>query len=148
MPAPFSGPAITLPPTTAAQRRPRQGRGAPPRPAPDADSSPTSPARPATFDDRRWPVVQPVPWHRRNDPLMTDGTARLMANLPDADKRDLYFWYYATQVMHNQPGMDWEVWNRRIRNLLVQSQDARGLCNGQLGPRTPLTRSLGCKAAG
>ena len=73
----------------------------------------------------------------RNDPLMTDGTARLMAKLPDAGRRDLYFWYYATQVMHNQPGTDWDAWNRRIRNLLVQSQERDGCAAGSWDPQRP-----------
>ena len=74
---------------------------------------------------------------QRNDPLMTDGTARLMANLPDESRRDLYFWYYATQVMHNQPGTDWDAWNRRIRNLLVASQERAGCAAGSWDPRRP-----------
>jgi hypothetical protein len=74
---------------------------------------------------------------RRNDPLMADGTARLMANLPDDSRRDLYFWYYATQVMHNQPGIDWDKWNRRIRNLLVESQAREGCAAGSWDPQHP-----------
>jgi hypothetical protein len=74
---------------------------------------------------------------RRDDALMTDGTARLMAALPDEDRRDLYFWYYATQVMHNQPGTDWDVWNRRIRNLLVASQERSECATGSWDPQRP-----------
>jgi hypothetical protein len=74
---------------------------------------------------------------RRSDPLMVAGTARLMANLPDAAHRDLYYWYYATQVMHNQPGTEWDVWNRRIRNLLVECQDREGCAAGSWDPQHP-----------
>ena len=35
---------------------------------------------------------------------MVEGTAFLMQNLPDTGARNIYYWYYATQVMHNQPG--------------------------------------------
>jgi hypothetical protein len=28
---------------------------------------------------------------------------------------DLYYWYYASQVTHNQPGPDWDAWNRKMR---------------------------------
>ena len=38
----------------------------------------------------------------RTDPAMMEGTAMLMGNQADAGSRNLYYWYYATQVMHNQ----------------------------------------------
>ena len=54
----------------------------------------------------------------RTDPAMVEGTALLMQNLPDPDVRNMYYWYYATQVMHNQPGPDWDTWNRKMRRTL------------------------------
>ena len=83
----------------------------------------------------------------RDDPVISDGTAYLMANLPEASRPDLYYWYYATQVLHNQPGPEWDVWNRRVRDLLVESA-ARWLRRRSLGPAAPPPDPWGRKAAG
>ena len=56
------------------------------------------------------------------DPRMIEGTKFLMANLPNATHGKVYYWYYATQVMHNQPGPEWDKWNRQQRTLLIKSQ--------------------------
>lgn len=41
-------------------------------------------------------------------------------------KTDLYFDYYATQVMHHHGGQWWEPWNLTMRDHLVESQAKRG----------------------
>lgn len=38
----------------------------------------------------------------------------------------LYFYYYATQVMHHYGGPGWEKWNEWMREYLVQSQGMNG----------------------
>ena len=38
---------------------------------------------------------------KRTDRLMVEGVRHLMANQPDAAAQNVYYWYYATQVMHN-----------------------------------------------
>ena len=35
---------------------------------------------------------------------------------------DMYYNYYATQVMHHYGGPEWERWNRRMRDYLIQTQ--------------------------
>lgn len=39
---------------------------------------------------------------------------------------DLYFDYYATQVMHHYGGPDWLEWNTKMRDYLVRTQAATG----------------------
>ena len=39
------------------------------------------------------------------------------------EKPNLYFLFYATQVMHHFGGKEWEDWNRRTRDLLIDLQD-------------------------
>ncbi len=73
----------------------------------------------------------------RTDPAMIEGTAYLMKNPPDAGERNVYYWYYATQVMHNQPGPDWDDWNRKIRKILIDSQVKDGCAAGSWDPKTP-----------
>ncbi len=45
-------------------------------------------------------------------------------------KNDIYFNYYATQVMHHWQGSDWKRWNDRMRDYLVQTQSNQGHENG------------------
>ncbi|MEN6458316.1 MAG: prenyltransferase/squalene oxidase repeat-containing protein [Thermoguttaceae bacterium] len=66
----------------------------------------------------------------RNNPAMVEGTAFLMQNLPDPERPNLYYWYYATMTMHNQPGKDWDTWNRKIRRLLIDTQSREGCAAG------------------
>jgi hypothetical protein len=42
----------------------------------------------------------------------------------------LYFYYYATQVMHHYGGAPWEEWNEFMRDHLVSTQDRSGSENG------------------
>ena len=72
---------------------------------------------------------------KRHSPLLSGGTAYLMNHLPDEAFPNVYYWYYATQVMHNMQDSDWDVWNRKIRKLLVHTQvrDKDVLRQRQLG---------------
>ena len=49
----------------------------------------------------------------RDNNMLTDGMAYLMNNLPDEGCPNIYYWYYATQVMHNMAGYEWDTWNKR-----------------------------------
>jgi hypothetical protein len=64
----------------------------------------------------------------RTDPAIMEGTAALMRAQPDANAKCIYRWYYATQVMHNQPGPDWDVWNRKMRRVLIETQCKEANC--------------------
>ena len=59
---------------------------------------------------------------RRDDPRLPEGTRFLMSQLPELNRRNIYYWYYATQAMHNMPGADWVRWNDAIRKVLLQTQ--------------------------
>lgn len=83
---------------------------------------------------------------RRTDPQMAEGVTMLMRNMPDpkGGGRNLYYWYYATQVMHNVSGPDWDNWNRRIRNVLVDSQcKANNCAMGSWDPDKPTKDAWG-----
>jgi hypothetical protein len=43
--------------------------------------------------------------------------------LDQPDKGNIYYNYYATQVMHHMGGVSWERWNPRMRDLLIETQD-------------------------
>jgi hypothetical protein len=76
---------------------------------------------------------------KRNDPVMSDGTEYLLSHLPDAGMHNLYYWYYATQVMHNINGPEWDAWNRKMRKILVETQnvDSRSCARGSWDPSNP-----------
>ena len=62
---------------------------------------------------------------KRDNPMLVGGMAYLLNHLPDEDFSNIYYWYYATQVMHNMSGYEWDTWNRKMRDLLVHTQ----VCN-------------------
>ena len=74
---------------------------------------------------------------KRDDPAIQEGVAYLMARLPNINNRDSYYWYYATQVMHNGPGPQWDIWNRQMRRVLIQSQVKEGCAGGSWDPFKP-----------
>ena len=65
---------------------------------------------------------------KRTDPAMVEGQAYVMSALPQAEGNP-YFFYYATQVMHNLPGPEWDTWNRHARRFLIKTQiKEKGSC--------------------
>ena len=81
---------------------------------------------------------------KRNDPTMLDGVKYLMENMPDVRIHNVYYWYYATQVMHNYAGYEWDTWNRAMRKLLISTQIATGtLRQRELGPGQSVQGRLG-----
>jgi hypothetical protein len=43
-------------------------------------------------------------------------------NFPKPEVKDVYYYYYATQVMHHFGGDEWKNWNKRMRDQTVASQ--------------------------
>jgi hypothetical protein len=80
---------------------------------------------------------------KRDDPAMVEGMAALMGGLPDNQSRDLYYWYYATQVMHNMTGSEWDTWNRTMRRTLIDSQAKEGCAAGSWDPAKPTKDAWG-----
>jgi len=42
---------------------------------------------------------------------------------PPGSMKNMYYYYYATQVMHHVGGERWKVWNEKMRDHLVRTQD-------------------------
>jgi hypothetical protein len=61
---------------------------------------------------------------RREHSAMTRGIQYLSRLGPS--KNDMYFNYYATQVMHHYGGVDWIEWNSKMRDSLIASQAREG----------------------
>lgn len=66
---------------------------------------------------------------RRSDPAMVEGMNYLVANPPHSAK-NCYYWFYATQVIHNLAGPEWQDWNDRARELWIATQIKEGCAAG------------------
>jgi hypothetical protein len=71
---------------------------------------------------------------RRDDPRLVQGVDLLMQSLPRYEDRDVYYWYYGTQVMHHMEGKYWSTWNGALRDMLVKNQEKTGLEKGSWDP--------------
>ena len=70
-------------------------------------------------------------WKKENEALQR-GVARLSALGPS--KTDMYYNYYATQVLHHWEGEAWEKWNSVMREQLINSQNKEGHARGSWQP--------------
>ena len=71
---------------------------------------------------------------KHDDPRLRGGVDYLLANLPEWDKRNMYYWYYATQVCHHMEGSDWVKWNSVMRQILPEHQEKSGAERGSWDP--------------
>ena len=58
---------------------------------------------------------------KKEEPALQRGVAQLATWGPS--KGNMYFNYYATQVMRHTGGKRWDVWNKELRDYLVASQE-------------------------
>ncbi|MBI3840295.1 MAG: terpene cyclase/mutase family protein [Planctomycetia bacterium] len=67
---------------------------------------------------------------KQDQPALVRGVHILSQIGPSTDKssikNNMYYNYYATQVMHHFGGYYWEQWNRVMREYLIHSQSKRG----------------------
>ena len=74
----------------------------------------------------------------RDFPPLVKGVGMISAHLQEAEERNIYYWYYATQLLHNMKGERWERWNLKIREGLISMQVKDGTCaQGSWDPFQP-----------
>lgn len=75
----------------------------------------------------------------KGDPALNAGIDYLLKNAPASnEQRNVYYWYYASQVLHHMRDERWDQWNRRVRKLLVDSQVKGTGCDaGSWDPKLP-----------
>jgi len=78
---------------------------------------------------------------KKDHPGLKAGVAYLDQLGPNQD--NMYFNYYATQVMRHWGGPEWTRWNKVMRELLVHSQEKKGHARGSWVPRDPHARDGG-----
>ena len=76
----------------------------------------------------------------RQAPALVEGMTYLSAQPPVATAPDCYYVYYATQVLHNVPGPQWDTWSRHMRKTLASTQSrGDGKCSlGSWDPQSPV----------
>jgi hypothetical protein len=74
-------------------------------------------------------------WGPKN-PQLIAGVEQLKRSPPSKGQSDIYYYYYATQVVQLYGGPDWtEFWNPRMRDLLIDTQDkGQGPTGGSFPP--------------
>jgi hypothetical protein len=70
-----------------------------------------------------------------DDPRLRTGVDYLLKNLITYDEQDLYYWYYATQVLHHMGGGDWDKWNKIMRQAVPEHQVKEGRERGSWDPK-------------
>jgi hypothetical protein len=76
-------------------------------------------------------------WPRDFPPLIK-GASHIAADLLDSNQRNIYYWYYATQLLHNMQNKDWQRWNVRVREALIAMQVTGDGCDrGSWDPILP-----------
>jgi hypothetical protein len=70
----------------------------------------------------------------RDDPRLLAGVRYVGENPINWNEPHVYYWYYATQVMHHMGGDDWEEWNRVMRKALPAAQIKTGRESGSWSP--------------
>ena len=78
---------------------------------------------------------QYIGW-KRDHPPMVRGVSALIEDAPfDIADQDVYYWYYATQVLHHFGGSPWRRWNDVMKVELPKAQVKTGRESGSWAPQ-------------
>jgi hypothetical protein len=75
-------------------------------------------------------------WPQR-DPRLVEGLELLITENRldfESDTKDVYAWYYITQVAHHMEGDAWRRWNDRLREVFPREQVMKGKQRGSWDP--------------
>jgi hypothetical protein len=75
---------------------------------------------------------------REDEPDLVAGASYLMENMPPEKGSSLgaiYYYYYATQVLHHMEGPNFDLWNHRMREHLIRTQEKSGHKAGSWSPQ-------------
>lgn len=74
---------------------------------------------------------------RKDEPDLVAGAEYIMQHLPpenDSKLGSIYYYYYATQVLHHMEGPNFDLWNHRMREHLIRTQEKKGHKAGSWNP--------------
>tara|TARA_B100000809_G_C14912190_1_gene450232 strand:- start:420 stop:779 length:360 start_codon:yes stop_codon:yes gene_type:complete len=72
-------------------------------------------------------------WKRDNEALQR-GVQAIGNRGPATDTGDVYYNYYATQLLRHYGGNEWNTWNQPMREHLITRQDKSGHPKGSWSP--------------
>ncbi len=73
-------------------------------------------------------------WPQNEPSLLMGADYLLSSHMPRWQGRDVYYWYYATQMMHHIEGERWTKWNNAMRDMVVANQVKSGPEMGSWDP--------------
>ncbi len=75
-------------------------------------------------------------WPQTHPSLLAAIRDDLLPNRPRMSDRQesVYYWYYATQVLHHVGGEAWETWNDAMKQVIPAKQEKVGPDAGSWGP--------------
>ncbi|MEM7473867.1 MAG: prenyltransferase/squalene oxidase repeat-containing protein [Planctomycetota bacterium] len=84
-------------------------------------------------------------WKRSDPALLAAVIDDLLPNKPslNADQYSVYFWYYATQVVHHVGGKYWDEWNEAMKATLPTMQEKNGKEAGSWDPNVDMFGASG-----
>lgn len=78
-----------------------------------------------------------------SDGRLLAGVQRINDNPINWEEPHVYYWYYATQVVHHMGGEAWETWNRTMRKTVPKAQVKTGRERGSWSPAGDLFGARG-----
>jgi hypothetical protein len=66
---------------------------------------------------------------KRDDPRLAAGVQLILDTPPsftDHYRRDVYYWFFATQTLYHYGGNEWQTWDSTMREELLQHQEKTG----------------------
>ena len=82
----------------------------------------------------------------RSDPRLAAGVQGIVDFPPSFVEhyhRDVYYWFFATQVLYHYGGDEWQMWNLAMREQLLQYQEKSGSERGSWNPFRPVRDAWG-----
>jgi squalene cyclase len=72
----------------------------------------------------------------KTHPALLAGVEELATHIPSEQDRtqSIYYWYYATQVLHHFGGEAWTIWNQEMKRALPAMQEKKGDEKGSWDP--------------
>jgi hypothetical protein len=70
----------------------------------------------------------------RDDPRLVAGVNHILNSPIVWREQDVYYWYYAAQVMHHMEGEAWKAWNSVMRQVIPENQVMEGPEEGSWAP--------------
>ena len=82
-------------------------------------------------------------WDRMHPAMVRGAESIALDYLYDSNDQDVYYWYYATQMLHHYGGEPWTRWNDTMKIELPASQVKTGRESGSWSPQGDAYGSYG-----